>query len=328
MAKPSAEEKGTLAIVEERLGKEAGRLLTALRKMDLPLKFVDDGEITETDTGGCAITIAKWKDLPDIELWLDTSAGNDRHRFWVGFSSYFAKNGGLPATFERLIARLPRELMPETTLTTKNWMPRADKSWGYRPEVEDSLGQPYLEKYPDAGWRTAFMGFIDWGGHAQKDRLLLDVHKAADFIRQVVQAVPRARGGRSRDIHDAAHCALVEDAAIKRATKYFEDEGYNVESREAENLGWDLDAVKGRKILRAEVKGLSGNQARVEVTPNEYRDIEAESRDYRLCIVTNALDPGKIHIRVFRFDGDSWVGDRKGETLDIRPKTAARIEVI
>jgi hypothetical protein len=101
-------------------------------------------------------------------------------------------------------------------------------------------------------------------------------------------------------------------------------------SFEADNIGWDLEARQGRATLRLEVKGLSGDAAVVEVTPNEYKAMISQSdrATYRLCIVTDALAAKHARLRIFAFDSDakSWLSDDR-EKLKITELKAARISV-
>ena len=63
-----------------------------------------------------------------------------------------------------------------------------------------------------------------------------------------------------------------------------------VNSFEKDNVGWDLEAVKNKEKLLIEVKGLSGNEVVSELTPNEYAQMKNNIVNYRICLVTNALD--------------------------------------
>jgi len=48
----------------------------------------------------------------------------------------------------------------------------------------------------------------------------------------------------------------IERKAIDGAIEHFESLGYSVDSVARDNLGWDLTAVLGRRVLKMEVKGL------------------------------------------------------------------------
>ena len=62
----------------------------------------------------------------------------------------------------------------------------------------------------------------------------------------------------------------VEKAAVSAVTSYYKGLGYKIHSVESENKGWDLEAYKGKAILRIEVKGLAGSQISVRLSKNEY----------------------------------------------------------
>jgi hypothetical protein len=123
------------------------------------------------------------------------------------------------------------------------------------------------------------------------------------------------RPGRGRSV-DPKYRLKVENAAINHVTAHYEKLRYIVTSYEKDNRGWDLEAKHGRATLKLEVKGLSGNDPIVEVTPNEYRAIKSHLHrsSYRLCIVTNALAMACTRFRRHRVrcfngtGGGSWRG--------------------
>ena len=118
----------------------------------------------------------------------------------------------------------------------------------------------------------------------------------------------------------------IEKAAVARVRKHYEDLGYELESREAEGVGWDLDASKGDLGLSIEVKGVQGSELGCEVTHNEYCAMLDVDRQpfYRLCVVTEALIENPT-LRIFGFDKRTgkWTSET-GETLKCRELTAAR----
>lgn len=62
---------------------------------------------------------------------------------------------------------------------------------------------------------------------------------------------------------------LVEAAAIKAVTRHLTQQGYVVKSRESENFGYDLEARRGKDVVHAEVKGVSGGELNFIITQNE-----------------------------------------------------------
>lgn len=132
---------------------------------------------------------------------------------------------------------------------------------------------------------------------------------------------------------DIERKAQVEQVAIREVKKYYE-KNYTVETKEKDNVGWDLEANPkyGGNIICLEVKGLFGSKLRVGVTPNEYRaivkHIEGKKPDYRFCVVTNTLSDKPI-LTIFRYEPRirTWFDDilNKPTTLTIEPLESAII---
>jgi hypothetical protein len=117
----------------------------------------------------------------------------------------------------------------------------------------------------------------------------------------------------------------IEESAIKVVCNYFEKIDYQVKSVEKDNVGWDLEATCDETKLKLEVKGLSGNTTSVELTPNEYEQMKKDPSDYRLCIVTKALQKKPL-LEIFYYSkkrGKLISEDNK--VLIIDEKTSARI---
>ncbi|MEX0703954.1 MAG: DUF4268 domain-containing protein [Planctomycetales bacterium] len=117
----------------------------------------------------------------------------------------------------------------------------------------------------------------------------------------------------------------VEDAAVEAVRKHFAERKYRVKDVSRENLGWDLEAIRGKDTLFIEVKGLSGRDLCVELTPNEYAKMKSTEHcnSWRLCVVTNALtDP---QLAIFGWSkGDRQWEDERGRVLVIEERIAAR----
>ena len=104
----------------------------------------------------------------------------------------------------------------------------------------------------------------------------------------------------------------VEKAAISAVTSYYKEHGYKIYSVESENKGWDLEAYKGKSILRIEVKGLSGSDLSVHITENEYSQMKSANNDnYRLCVVTNTVS--SPHLWTFAYDNGNWICEQDYE---------------
>ena len=119
----------------------------------------------------------------------------------------------------------------------------------------------------------------------------------------------------------------IEERAVNEAVEFFSSDeggGYKVISRETDNVGWDLEARRPRgEILLIEVKGLSGKDVVVELTPNEYKQMQAkENRDkYVLFVVTDCLGKSPV-THDFRRKGRGW-SDADGTRLDIKRRIGA-----
>ncbi len=95
------------------------------------------------------------------------------------------------------------------------------------------------------------------------------------------------------------------------AERYYSSIGYEVKRVERENKGWDLEVRSGRTRYHVEVKGLSGAEISVQLTPNEYKRMkENEGGRYRLFVVTNALDEARRTCTIFlESDDEVWVSE-------------------
>jgi hypothetical protein len=120
----------------------------------------------------------------------------------------------------------------------------------------------------------------------------------------------------------------VEEAAVCATEEYFSGLRYQVDSVEADNIGWDLNAVLGPRHLRLEVKGLSGPQLVIDLTPNEYGAMQRYRDSYRLCVVTNALTEPCLIIFAYSEESGAWESQfPRRHTLKIKEMVAARFSV-
>lgn len=122
---------------------------------------------------------------------------------------------------------------------------------------------------------------------------------------------------------------LVEKAAIEEAAAFFEADDYHVRSVETDNLGWDLEATKGDVTLLIEVKGRSCSSINAELTPNEYKALQAKQANYRLCIVTDCLSDPQLHVFSYNFALSKWkcTNVKLKSPLKITKKTGAIVSV-
>lgn len=108
-----------------------------------------------------------------------------------------------------------------------------------------------------------------------------------------------------------------------------------MESVEKDGVGWDLEAFAENGVyLKIEVKGLSGKDLVVELTPNEYAKMRSPEHrtDYIIYVLPEALSP-KPMAYIFRHDallskGSAlvWVTE-DGQRLRIQPIIAARLSI-
>jgi hypothetical protein len=99
----------------------------------------------------------------------------------------------------------------------------------------------------------------------------------------------RQSAGRGAGFGDSAANRLVERAAIRAVTRHYKSRGWTVESREKQNLGFDLLCTKRSLEHHVEAKGVRGSICSFMITANEKQAAEADPA-FRLIAVTNALD--------------------------------------
>jgi len=123
---------------------------------------------------------------------------------------------------------------------------------------------------------------------------------------------------------------LIEQKAITKAKEYYglRYGRKNIQSVEKENKGWDLEVRTGATLLKIEVKGLSGKELNVELTPNEYRNFIQGSSNYKLFVLTEALS-SKPKERIFQYQrkGKLWVGTDHS-ILKINIVNSARLTIL
>jgi len=140
------------------------------------------------------------------------------------------------------------------------------------------------------------------------------------------RAVPnseRARKGKSPHQPDTFLKQEVERVAYEIVADHYAKLGYDIHDVQEDNLGWDLTAAYGRRQLKIEVKGLSGGEVCIELTPNEYANMLQYRDSYRVCVVTNALSLPQLAIFAYSQDSQRWEDD-DGRELKIDKIIAAR----
>jgi hypothetical protein len=128
---------------------------------------------------------------------------------------------------------------------------------------------------------------------------------------------------------DAEARKQVELAAVKFVTEKYKRFGYQVTSREKENIGWDLDAAKEHVSLKLEVKGLAQSQISVRISNNEYKSMMNNKDSYRLCVVTNAIQQPVLTVFIWDSILRAWVSDKDQSlvlSIEERPSYLAEVE--
>jgi hypothetical protein len=106
----------------------------------------------------------------------------------------------------------------------------------------------------------------------------------------------------------------VERAAISHVESRYRSDGWIVESKEKEHLGYDLLCKKHNEVLYLEVKGIQRTVQSFIITRKEKR--KANDPRFKLCVVTSALtDPkmteytGEEFLRQFGFTALAFKAD-------------------
>ncbi len=161
-------------------------------------------------------------------------------------------------------------------------------------------------------------------------RFINDIHKKEEYVQKLLEyiedptntVVPTPQFDDDASSSDPSLRSKVEKAAVERVVEYYK--GYKCVSVEKENKGWDLEVSRGSVHLLVEVKGRSGHEARVELTPNEYSAMYKQKEKYRLAIVTDALDNPQIHIISYNESDKTW-RDLNEQEVNIFEVKGARI---
>ena len=161
-----------------------------------------------------------------------------------------------------------------------------------------------------------------------------DSQSVKDFRNEVINYINAFHGGSDGDTKqtlkvDAEARKQVEIAAVKFVKDVYEHLGYEVISREKENIGWDLDAVRKKEKLKLEVKGLAQSQISVRISNNEYNSMLNNTESYRLCVVTNAIQKPVLTVFIWDENRKAWVSDKdQSLILNIELKPSYLAEVI
>jgi hypothetical protein len=100
----------------------------------------------------------------------------------------------------------------------------------------------------------------------------------------------------------------IEKAAVDFVTAHFEHLGYRIHDRQADNLGYDLLAVKGPQALKLEVKSTDATFPRFFLSRNEYKCAQRDP-EWCLAVVSSARQSPQLQLmgiaeleRIFSMD--------------------------
>lgn len=201
-----------------------------------------------------------------------------------------------------------------------------DGYWVKAPAQQATVLPPDARFFVIPRRQKGFMG--------QSNVWYADSSESAGLVRKVQELIKNgwripAGSKKPGNRQDQEKKARVEKAAIRVCCDYFEGLGYKVGSVEKDNFGWDLEAIHGKATLRIEVKGLSGSLCNIELTPNEYQAFNRHSNDYRLAVISNALEAPVLSICRFSEEQGAWVVDgQEGVALEIKVKQSASIAIL
>lgn len=178
-----------------------------------------------------------------------------------------------------------------------------------------NLGQSPIWYGGSDAFRTAVREYIGNGG----------ILKVQSRSRSKRQPDPEAR-------------KRIELAAIRHATKFYESKeggSRTVNSVEKDGVGWDLTvSADNGEVLKVEVKGLSGSDLVVELTPNEYKQMRStENRTHYVIYVVTEAGSQKAQRHVFHHDQEKSQGHNlvwvavDGRVLKIQERIGAILSV-
>jgi hypothetical protein len=170
------------------------------------------------------------------------------------------------------------------------------------------------------------------GGMGQSNIWYADAPTQLAFRQRVLDYIsahsrPAGKSTRPRQL-DPHRKHLIERQAVDLVITHYADLGYEVTSVEKDNVGWDLEARLDDRLLRLEVKGLSQQNVLVELTANEYQQMNRHRESYRICVVTEALSEAPS-LRRFSFspEANTWEDDQRNQ-LVIEEKISARLTLL
>lgn len=241
-----------------------------------------------------------------LVVWVATSPqGGARIVGWYRNATLYRNWQAAPPRSNRHHAGVDCGFYATTHVDDAVLLPPDNRTFELPPKGEGGFGQSNIfyadrpELHRDL--RLKVLSYIDSGGTTPAQTDVPSVPRQVDlFVRQQVEKI-----------------------AIEVASDHFTSLGYQVDSVEADNAGWDLNATLGRYKLRVEVKGLSGSNLVVELTRNEYQAMQKFRDIYRVAVVTNALRTPALTVFGYSPDSGQWESSDQ-RVLRIQEIIAAR----
>lgn len=175
--------------------------------------------------------------------------------------------------------------------TAPHWNPAKDGdahyvnvAWHRAIDLNQMITIEELEReVPGFDWRTVY----------SSGRIVED--EAADQLAALLgqSPLPGKPKKKGQQYGTAEHNRLVELEAMAIVTDGYQSEGWTVSDVSAQNLGWDLEARRGKLVKLVEVKGATGPRPEFFLTANEHRAASDES-DWVAVVITEvfAEQPG------------------------------------
>lgn len=237
--------------------------------------------------------------ITTAELAIRTAGGDDYIRTKGGEVKGLALNPSLNHNAPNVVVvgKGPRiearaKLFVESGLTVPTYMKRGTNAW------------ELIGNYRASEYKTDSATIRNHRGDRPVDEIA-----GILFLERTDETTVDVRGG---GFADSKTRKEIEQAAIKFVTAHYEAQDYKVESRESQNLGYDLLAVKASTTLYLEVKGTDGSSPRFFLTRNE-RKCAGQEADWRLVLVTSARTAPQLQTltiqdveRLFSLDPLAW----------------------
>ncbi|WP_319408314.1 DUF3883 domain-containing protein [uncultured Desulfosarcina sp.] len=160
------------------------------------------------------------------------------------------------------------------------------------------------------------------GGKGRSFVWYADSNIGQNFIKKLPSLLSSSKKPKKKRTIDPEKNKRVEEIAVETVKKYYSE--FEIIDVQNDNVGWDLTIRNDDNEIFIEVKGLSGKDLQIELTPNEYHHMQKLKSKYRVAIVSQSLSK-KPKFTIFQYFSDckKWLND-KNTQLKIKEKIAAR----